>query len=93
MWFAQMLGMLAHKRRFNLVNVGIVTASAILVSLALPKHFRSAATILPPDSETPLNSLMGLSVGHIAQAVTNSRTNLSIELQYSPKGHKHPPLE
>ncbi len=37
----------------------------------LPKTYRAKTTVLPPESESPLSGLMGLSSGHVAMAVTN----------------------
>jgi tyrosine-protein kinase Etk/Wzc len=70
-WFTSLLSTLVARRRFIIVNTVCVTVAAIIISLLLPKTFRSKATILPPESQSPLAGLMGISPGQIAMAVTN----------------------
>jgi uncharacterized protein involved in exopolysaccharide biosynthesis len=70
-WALSLLSILASRRRFIIVNTLIVTLLAVAISLILPRTYRSKATILPPESESPLAGLAGLSAGHIAMAVTN----------------------
>lgn len=71
MWLVQILEIIVRRRRFVLINVTAVSVFAIVVSLLLPKHYRASATILPPDNERSLSGLMGLSMGHIAEAVSS----------------------
>ena len=71
MWALELLRILVRKRRFIIVNTLIVTLLAVVISLILPRTYRAKATILPPESESPLAGLAGLSAGHIAMAVTN----------------------
>lgn len=71
MWLAQIIETIVRRRRFVILNTLVFTIVAVIVSLLLPKHYRATATVLPPDQETPLGGLMGFSIGHIAQAVTN----------------------
>ncbi len=71
MWLAQILEIIMRRRRFVMGNVFAVTVFAIVVSLLLPKHYKATATILPPDNERSLTGLMGLSLGHIAEAVSS----------------------
>lgn len=71
MWALELLRILLNKRRFILINTLIVTLAAVAISLILPRTYRAKATILPPESESPLAGLAGLSTGHIAMAVTN----------------------
>jgi uncharacterized protein involved in exopolysaccharide biosynthesis len=71
MWALKLLEILVQRRRFIIVNTLIVTLLAVVISLILPRTYRSKATILPPESESPLAGLAGLSAGHIAMAVTN----------------------
>jgi tyrosine-protein kinase Etk/Wzc len=70
-WALELLRILVKKRRFIIVNTLVVTLLAVIVSLILPRTYRAKATILPPESESPLAGLAGLSAGHIAMAVTN----------------------
>jgi uncharacterized protein involved in exopolysaccharide biosynthesis len=70
-WALELLRILTKRRRFIIVNTLIVTLLAVVISLILPRTYRSKATILPPESESPLAGLAGLSAGHIAMAVTN----------------------
>lgn len=70
-WLVQILEIIVRRRRFVLINVFVVSVFAIVVSLLLPKHYKSSATILPPDNERSLSGLMGLSMGHIAEAVSS----------------------
>jgi tyrosine-protein kinase Etk/Wzc len=70
-WALELLRILLRKRRFIIVNTLIVTAAAVIISILLPKTFSGKATVLPPESESPLAGLMGLSAGSIAAAVTN----------------------
>ncbi len=71
MWIVQALKTVLKRRRFVLVNTLIVTILAAGLSLILPKTFRSKATVLPPESQSPLSGLLGLSTSQIAMAVTN----------------------
>ena len=71
MWALELLRILVRRRRFIIVNTLIVTALAVIVSFIIPKTYSGKATILPPESESPLSGLMGLSAGHIAAAVTS----------------------
>jgi tyrosine-protein kinase Etk/Wzc len=70
-WITFLLSALVKRRRFVIVNTLIVTVLAAVISLVLPKTFRAKATILPPESQSPLSGLMGLSTNQIAMAVTN----------------------
>ncbi len=71
MWLTSLLSTVVKRRRFIIVNTVVVTLLAIIVSLLLPRTYRGKATILPPESQSPLSSLMGISPGQIAMAVTN----------------------
>ena len=71
MWALSLLSVLVSRRRFIIVNTLIVTAAAAIISFLVPKTFSGKATVLPPESESPLAGLMGLSAGSIAAAVTN----------------------
>ncbi len=70
-WALNLLSTLVSRRRFIIVNTLIVTAAAVIISFLLPKTFSGKATVLPPESESPLAGLMGLTAGSIAAAVTN----------------------
>ena len=70
-WALNILSILVNRRRFIIVNTAIVTIAAVIISFLLPKTFSGKATVLPPESESPLAGLMGLSTGSIAAAVTN----------------------
>jgi tyrosine-protein kinase Etk/Wzc len=70
-WALELLRILLRRRRFIIVNTLIVTVAAVIISILLPKTFSGKATVLPPESESPLAGLMGLSAGSIAAAVTN----------------------
>jgi uncharacterized protein involved in exopolysaccharide biosynthesis len=70
-WVLSLLSILVNRRRFIIVNTLIVTVAAVIISFLLPKTFSGKATVLPPESESPLAGLMGLSAGSIAAAVTN----------------------
>ena len=71
MWVLEILEILARRRRFVIGNTLLVTILAIGISFVLPKTYRAKTTVLPPESESPLSGLMGLSSGHVAMAVTN----------------------
>lgn len=71
MWALRLLEILVKRRRFIIANTLIVTLLAVIISFVLPKTYRSKATVLPPESESPLAGLTGLSAGRIAMAVTN----------------------
>jgi tyrosine-protein kinase Etk/Wzc len=70
-WFTSLLSTLIKRRRFIIVNTVSVTLIAVILCFLLPKTYRSKATILPPESQSPLSSLLGVSPGQIAMAVTN----------------------
>jgi tyrosine-protein kinase Etk/Wzc len=70
-WALELLKILLRRRRFIIINTLIVTVLAVVVSFVIPKTFVGRATVLPPESESPLAGLMGLSTGSIAAAVTN----------------------
>ncbi len=71
MWALELLRILLRRRRFITVNTLFVTIAAAIISFLVPKTFSGKATVLPPESESPLAGLMGLSAGSIAAAVTN----------------------
>jgi len=71
MWTLALLDIITSRRRFIIINTLIVTLVAVLVSLLLPKEYSSITTILPPEGQTSFGGLGDLSIGHIAQAVTN----------------------
>lgn len=71
MWILNALEILIKHRRLVIVNTLIVTVIAVAIAFLLPRTYRAKATILPPESESPLSGLMGLTSGHIAMAVTN----------------------
>ncbi|MCX6832205.1 MAG: Wzz/FepE/Etk N-terminal domain-containing protein, partial [candidate division Zixibacteria bacterium] len=71
MWFTSLLGTLVKRRRFIIANTISVTVVAVIICFLLPKTYRGKATILPPESQSPLSSLLGISPGQIAMAVTN----------------------
>lgn len=71
MWLVRVVEIIVRRRRFVLINVFVVSTLAIVVSLLLPKQYKSYASILPPDNERSLSGLMGLSLGHIAEAVSS----------------------
>lgn len=56
--FVNALSVLLQWKRFILVNVLVVTAIAVVVSLLLPKWYRATASILPPK-ERDLFGAMG----------------------------------
>jgi len=58
--FMVYLAQLGPWRGFLVRNVLIVTAIAVVVSLLLPKWFKSTATVLPPKEEGMLSGLSGL---------------------------------
>ncbi|TFH65569.1 MAG: hypothetical protein E4G91_02015, partial [Candidatus Zixiibacteriota bacterium] len=70
-WALSLLSILVSRRRFIIVNTLIVTVAAVIISFLIPKTFSGKTTVLPPESESPLAGLMGLSAGSIAAAVTN----------------------
>ena len=71
MWALELLRILLRRRRFIVVNTLTVTIAAVIISFLVPKTFSGKATVLPPESESPLAGLIGLSAGSIAAAVTN----------------------
>ncbi len=71
MWIMEAIETLTRHRRTIIVNTVVVTVLAVVVSFVVPRTYRAKATILPPESESPLGGLMGLSMGHVALAVTN----------------------
>jgi len=70
-WVLELLRILLRRRRFIVVNTLTVTIAAVIISFLVPKTFSGKATVLPPESESPLAGLIGLSAGSIAAAVTN----------------------
>lgn len=70
-WIVKNLQTILQQRRIIIINTAIVSIIAIAVSFILPKWYSSRSTILPPESNSPLSGLLGLSTGQIAQAVTN----------------------
>jgi len=64
---------LARKRRFILVNVLVITLLAVIVSLLLPKFYRSSATILPPKNVN-LFSAIGLSTSSLMRQFSPLRS-------------------
>lgn len=64
---------LAHKKRFILVNVFIITLLAVIVSLLLPKLYRSSATILPPKNVNLLSAI-GLSTSSLMRQFSPLRS-------------------
>jgi len=71
LWVIRIAELAVRRRRLIISNVAVATSTAIIISFLLPKHYRATASILPPDEEASLGGLMGLSAGHIAQAVTS----------------------
>lgn len=70
MWSIQLLDILFRRRRLLVINTLVVTAVAAIVSFLVPQTFRARATVMPPESESPLGGLMGLTAGQVAMAVT-----------------------
>jgi len=64
---------LARKKRFILVNVLVITLLAVIVSLLLPKLYRSSATILPPKNVN-LFSAIGLSTSSLMRQFSPLRS-------------------
>lgn len=58
--FLMYLARLGPWRGFIIRNVFIVTVMAVVVSLLLPKWYKSTATVLPPKEEGMLGGLSGL---------------------------------
>ncbi len=71
MWLVRFLEITVRYRRFIILNTVAVTVLAIIVSLLLPKGYIAKTSVLPPESESPMGMLAGLTTGHIAMAVTN----------------------
>ena len=71
MWFLELVQIVVKRRKLIILNTFAVTLLAAIIAFLLPKTYRSHSTILPPENESPLAGLAGLTAGHIAQAVTN----------------------
>jgi len=71
MWLYKLIEIVVEYRRFIILNTASVTVLAIVISLLLPKTYEAKTTVLPPESESPMSALAGLSAGHLAMAVTN----------------------
>lgn len=71
MWILKLIAILAKHRRLIITNSLIVAILAAGISFILPKKFVARTTVLPPETETGLAGLMGLSSGILAQAATN----------------------
>ncbi len=71
MWLLKLLSILIKYRKTIILNTLIVTVIAAGVSFVLPKKYLARTTVLPPETETGIAGLMGLSSGILAQAATN----------------------
>ncbi len=71
MWILTLVAILTKHRRVIILNSLIVAIVAGAISFVLPKKFVARATVLPPETESGLAGLMGLSSGVLAQAATN----------------------
>ncbi|MGB5107065.1 MAG: Wzz/FepE/Etk N-terminal domain-containing protein [Candidatus Zixiibacteriota bacterium] len=62
---------LTNHRKTIIVNSIVVAILAAGISFLLPKTYQAKTTVLPPETESGLSGLMGLSSGLLAQAASN----------------------
>ena len=61
------LSAMLRRRKFLLVNSGVLTVLAVVVSLLLPYRYAATARILPPPEDDPMGLAAQLSVGLTSQ--------------------------
>ncbi len=71
MWVLKLLSILVKHRKLIILNTLIVVVLAAAISFVLPKRYSARTTVLPPETESGLSGLMGLSTGLLAQAASN----------------------
>ena len=71
MWIHKLISILAKYRKMIILNSIVVAVLAAGISFLLPKKYSATTTVLPPETESGLAGLMGLSSGILAQAATN----------------------
>lgn len=71
MWVLKLLSILVKHRKLIILNTLIVVVVAAAISFVLPKRYSARTTVLPPETESGLSGLMGLSTGLLAQAASN----------------------
>lgn len=71
MWVLKLLSILVKHRKLIILNTLIVVVLAAAISFVLPKRYTARTTVLPPETESGLSGLMGLSTGLLAQAASN----------------------
>lgn len=67
--FVDSLSIIARWRRFIIVTVLLVTASAVAVSFLLPKKYQATATLLPPKNSAYVN-VQGLGMSRVLRQLT-----------------------
>ncbi|MCC6962715.1 MAG: hypothetical protein IT585_05640 [candidate division Zixibacteria bacterium] len=67
----KLLSILVKHRKLIILNTLIVVVLAAAISFVLPKRYTARTTVLPPETESGLSGLMGLSTGLLAQAASN----------------------
>jgi uncharacterized protein involved in exopolysaccharide biosynthesis len=68
--FWESLAILIRWRNFILVNVFVVTMVTLVITLIVPKWYRSTASILPPKERDLIGSIAGGSAGSLLKGLT-----------------------
>lgn len=74
-----LLAAIGRKKRIILVTVGVMTVIGLLLALLLPKEYTAETTLLPPQQQNSLSSLLSSQLGSLGAVASLAGGSLGLK--------------